>query len=79
MSSRDADIGRMAAELGGACSSARDILAAALAKVPAAERAAVLARIERPIHLLLDVFEQLALKPSPPPASRLAHTKEPAR
>ncbi len=56
---------RMAADLAGACRAAHSVLAAALAKVPAAERAAVLARIDRPVLLLLDVVEQLAPASAP--------------
>ncbi len=56
---------RLAADLATAIRDAHALVAAALAKVPARDREAVIARVDRPIHLLLDVVEQLAPASAP--------------
>lgn len=56
---------RMAADLASAIRDAHALVSAALARVPERDREAVIARIDRPIHLLLDVVEQLAPASAP--------------
>jgi len=72
---------RMAADVAGAIRSAHSLIFAALDKVPTADRAAVVARALPATLDLVDVIEQLAVKPATPtkPALRLVQPKEPDR
>ncbi len=56
-------VDRLAADLATALRAAHTRIAEVLARVPAGDREAVLSRVERPIHQLLDVVEQLAPAP----------------